>query len=949
MHPRVIPAHVQQHVDTAFFVHPSEGPHSLVVTPKFNGSSYFAWNRSMQRALGTKCKLGFINGEISTPDVDDLNRTGWERCNHLVQSWILNSLSESIAQTIVLCDFAYEVWQDLHERFRKTDKICIATLRSFINTLKQGTKLVLDYFTELKGLWEEFSSHRPIPNCVCVDPCRCEASRVAKQHRNEDQIMQFLTGLNDQFSVVKTQILLLGLLPFLNKVYSMVIQEESNTSTIPSVSVSDDSDIQLNASYAKKFQPRGKGSSYGNNAKPTRFCTFYKRTNHTVDFCYQKHGYPNFIKQQARTSANNISQVDSDASSSNASNLNVSVTSNTGLSQEQFTQLESLLQQSNLIASSSPSPSPSPSSNTITATPLVSSNISASETSPTGISFPSHLTHWLIDSGANEHICCDPHCFSSLYKIKPVQVSLPNGNLVLVSYAGSVSFIPQFHLTHVLYSPNFHLNLISVFKICETLSCSLNFTSDQCIIQDNLSLKTIGFAKQLNDLYKYLPPVASSSLVPSFSSNKSCNSITIQTICNSSNFIPSDALWHFRLGHLSHARLQNMISLYPSININKNAVCDLCHYAKHKHLPFSSSLSHASTNFELIHFDIWGPISTVSVHVHRYFLTILDDHNRFLWIILLKTKAKVSTHVKNLITLIQNQFHITPKTIRTDNGPEFMLTDFYALHCIVHHKSCVATHQQNGRVERKHQHILNVARALLFQSKLPPTFWSYSVIHVVFLINRVSTPLLHNQSFYLVLHNKLPSIDFFKVFGCLCYASTLQNHITKLHSRARKSIFLGYQSGYKGCVLFDLNSREIFISRHVSFHETILPYPKNSSSTTADWKYYTSSLSSHHIHSQNASPPIHIPVVIDDILPSTTVPPLSPPLPVSPRRSSRVRNAPPHLQDYVCNNSHSTTYPLSHYIHYNNISTNHACFISSLQTNPEPTTYAEASKYDCWN
>jgi len=158
----------------------------------------------------------------------------------------------------------------------------------------------------------------------------------------------------------------------------------------------------------------------------------------------------------------------------------VSANSNTGLSQEQFTQLVSLLQQSSLVPSSSPSLGPS--SNTITAAPLVSSTISATETSPTGISFPSHLTHWLIDSGANEHICCDHHCFSSFYKIKPVQVSLPNGNLVVVSYAGTISFTPQFRLNHVLYSPNFHLNLIYVFKICDTLSM---YYTGQFVFEDD--------------------------------------------------------------------------------------------------------------------------------------------------------------------------------------------------------------------------------------------------------------------------------------------------------------------------------------------------------------------------------------------------------------------------------------------------------------------------------
>jgi len=55
----------------------------------------------MQRALGTKNKLGFINGNIPVLD-------------HLVQSWLINSLSESIAQTVVFYDSALEIWHDLH-------------------------------------------------------------------------------------------------------------------------------------------------------------------------------------------------------------------------------------------------------------------------------------------------------------------------------------------------------------------------------------------------------------------------------------------------------------------------------------------------------------------------------------------------------------------------------------------------------------------------------------------------------------------------------------------------------------------------------------------------------------------------------------------------------------------------------------------------------------------
>jgi len=119
-----------------------------------------------------------------------------------------------------------------------------------------------------------------------------------------------------------------------------------------------------------------------------------------------------------------------------------------------------------------------------------------------------------------------------------------------------------------------------------------------------------------------------------------------------------------------------MQSLYPSISCNNKDVYDICHLTKQKKLPFSSSLSIASTKFELLHFDIWGPLAFPSVHNHKYFLTIVDDFSRFVWIILLKTKSEVSTHVKNFINMIHTQYNVTPKTVRSDNGPEFLLTDF---------------------------------------------------------------------------------------------------------------------------------------------------------------------------------------------------------------------------------------------------------------------------------
>ena len=149
----------------------------------------------------------------------------------------------------------------------------------------------------------------------------------------------------------------------------------------------------------------------------------------------------------------------------------------------------------------------------------------------------------------------------------------------------------------------------------------------------------------------------------------------------------------------------------------------------------------------------------------------------------------------------------------------------------------------------------------MFQSKLPNLYWSYVVLHATFLINRVPTPLLKNKSPYQMLYDNLPDVNSFKVFGYLCYAFTLLAHRSKLHSRARKYVFLGYKSGSKGYVLFYLDTREIFLSINVVFHELILPYIVSSThSNISNWHYYPSSQASiiyatDYTHTRSSTPP----------------------------------------------------------------------------------------------
>jgi hypothetical protein len=88
----------------------------------------------------------------------------------------------------------------------------------------------------------------------------------------------------------------------------------------------------------------------------------------------------------------------------------------------------------------------------------------------------------------------------------------------------------------------------------------------------------------------------------------------------------------------------------------------------------------------------------------------------------MKLKSEASGHIKSFVAMLKTQFNTSIKYIRSDNSCEFMLKDFYNQTSILHQTSCVNTPQQNDIVERKHQHILCVARALLFQVNLPNFF-----------------------------------------------------------------------------------------------------------------------------------------------------------------------------------------------------------------------------------
>ena len=142
-------------------------------------------------------------------------------------------------------------------------------------------------------------------------------------------------------------------------------------------------------------------------------------------------------------------------------------------------------------------------------------------------------------------------------------------------------------------------------------------------------------------------------------------------------------------------------------------------------MPFSASTHVSDQPFELVHCDLWGPFSIPTVDGYKYFLTIVDDFSRCTWIYLLKAKSKTQVLMPQFYAYVETQFNMKIKCIRTDNGIEFQLKEFFKSKGIIHQLSYVETPQQNSIMERKHQHILNVVKALKFN---PMFLWNFREI-----------------------------------------------------------------------------------------------------------------------------------------------------------------------------------------------------------------------------
>ncbi|GKB09324.1 putative ribonuclease H-like domain-containing protein, partial [Tanacetum coccineum] len=285
-------------------------------------------------------------------------------------------------------------------------------------------------------------------------------------------------------------------------------------------------------------------------------------------------------------------------------------------------------------------------------------------------------------------------------------------------------------------------------------------------------------------------------------------------------------LWHRRLGHVNFKTMNklvrgNLVRGLPSKLFEINQTCVACQKGKqHRASCKTKTVSSISQPLQMLHMDLFGPTFVKSLMKKMYCLVVTDDFSRFSWVFFLATKDETSEILKTFITGIENLIDLRVKVIRCDNGTEFknrVMNQFCEMKGIKREFSVARTPQQNGVAERKNRTLIEAARTMLADSKLPTTFWAEAVNTACYVQNRVLVIKPHNKTPYELFLGRKPALSFMRPFGCPVTILNTIDHLGKFDGKADEGFFVGYSTNSKAFRVFNSRTRIVEENLHVQF------------------------------------------------------------------------------------------------------------------------------------
>ncbi|KAK2433017.1 putative mitochondrial protein [Trifolium repens] len=974
---------------------------------RLNEKNYLKWSQLIKTILKGKGKVKHIMN--AAPKEDDPNFTKWDEEDSRIMAWLWNSMDPDISDTCMFLSTAKEIGDAMEQSYSKAkDAAQVYEVKVKTLAAKQGNRTVTDYANQLKALWMELDHYR-----VIKTQCSADAATL-KKFIEQDRVYDFLVGLNSEFDQVRIQILGKQEVPSFNEVIAIVRSEESRRSLMLDTPIIENSAMMADLNKGEETtmsvdRRKGESTNIERKGDDGTLCTYCHKPRHNRENCWKLHGKPqNRDKAWGHKGSFQRKGGQTHMAAAGTSEGNKSAES-VYFNQEEIEKMKIFLSKLEKPAgSSSLAYSGKGSSSLAYSGKLLSLNYDKFP-----ISFGLNVSNtpsnrcWILDSGATDHMTPLARHFST-YSPCPSnkKIATADGTLITVAGQGDVQINHSMTLKNVLHIPKLAINLISIQKLTQDLSCNVIFHNLDCVLQDKISGRTIGHAREWNGLY-YLEE-------PDLSSKKDLPHSLVSVLTNKEKIL----LYHCRLGHPSFEIIKMLFpSFFSKLDV-ESLHCEVCELAKHKRVSFPMSNKISTFPFYLVHTDVWGPSNVPNVSGAKWFVTFIDDCTRVTWVYLLKHKSEVSSIFLNFHSMIKNQFGANIKRLRSDNAKDYfnnVLNSFCQKEGIIHESSCVKTPQQNGVAERKNGHLLNQTRALLFQNNVPKSFWGEAVLTATHLINRLPTRVLKSKSPMDVLASFYPWMSTTnnlkpRIFGCVSYVHIHSTNRGKLDPRALKCVFVGYSSIQKGYKCYHPSSKKFFVSRDVTFneHESYFNQPHlqgenlredevinfsldltfepagQSEQTTTHERVESETETS---HSKQSRPEI------DDVrygknlvysrklkaVPDTTqvqesthnqdpnevtisnspsafdlpneltisMPPLASDLPNEPARTQN-HDLPIAIRKKTRQCTKHPLYPLSNYLSFKNCSPAHRAFLTNLNTTSTPTTLSEAFSDRKW-
>jgi transposase InsO family protein len=205
-------------------------------------------------------------------------------------------------------------------------------------------------------------------------------------------------------------------------------------------------------------------------------------------------------------------------------------------------------------------------------------------------------------------------------------------------------------------------------------------------------------------------------------------------------------------------------------------------------------------------------------------MLIVDDYSRWMWIHLLKTKDQACSAFKKTKALAENASNRCIKVLRSDRGGEFLWTELAQV-CeeagIEHQFTAPYSPQQNGVIEHRNRTVMAMACSLLKSMRLQGVLCGEAVRHDTYLLNRLPTKSMGDQTPFEAWSGKKPHLAHLRVFGCVAHAKITTPHLRKLKDHRKMLVYFGIEEGSKAHPLFDPHHKKICVSRDVIFQEHI--------------------------------------------------------------------------------------------------------------------------------